>query len=197
MASSMMASTATVSRTAPAQANMVAPFTGLKSAAAFPATRRSSADLSHLPSNGGRVQCMKGYNEASNHAWIIPLCSVADRGREEVRDPLLPSATLPEALLKQIDYLLRSGWIPCLEFCPVGFVYREHNKSPGYYDGRYWTMWKLPMFGCTDATQVAKELEELKKEYPHCFARIIGFDNVRQVQCISFIAYKPEGKGVY
>ena len=24
-----------------------------------------------------------------------------------------------EALLKQIEYLLRSKWIPCLEFCPV------------------------------------------------------------------------------
>lgn len=47
------------------------------------------------------------------------------------------------------------------------------------------------MFGCTDATQVLKELEEVKKEYPDAFVRIIGFDNVRQVQCISFIAYKP------
>lgn len=23
-----------------------------------------------------------------------------------------------------------------------------------YYDNRYWTMWKLPMFGCTDPVQV-------------------------------------------
>jgi hypothetical protein len=23
-----------------------------------------------------------------------------------------------------------------------------------YYDNRYWTMWKLPMFGCTDPSQV-------------------------------------------
>ncbi|KAI4313924.1 hypothetical protein L6164_026866 [Bauhinia variegata] len=38
---------------------------------------------------------------------------------------------------------------------------------------------------------VLKELEEAKKEYPNAFIRIIGFDNVRQVQCISFIAYKP------
>ena len=29
------------------------------------------------------------------------------------------------------------------------------------------------------------------KEYPGAFIRIIGFDNTRQVQCISFIAYKP------
>ena len=79
-----------------------------------------------------------------------------------------------------------------------GFVYREHNSGPGYYDGRYWTMWKLPMYGTTDATQVVAELEEAKKAYPHAFIRIIGFDNVRQVQCVSFIAYKPErAKGLY
>jgi ribulose-bisphosphate carboxylase small chain len=74
-----------------------------------------------------------------------------------------------------------------------GFVYRENNSSPGYYDGRYWTMWKLPMFGCNDSSQVLKELEEAKKAYPNSFIRIIGFDNKRQVQIISFIAYKPHG----
>ncbi|WRX15089.1 Ribulose bisphosphate carboxylase small subunit [Theobroma cacao] len=74
-----------------------------------------------------------------------------------------------------------------------GFVYRENHRSPGYYDGRYRTMWKLPMFGCTDATQVLKELEEAKKAYPKSFIRIIGFDNRRRVQCIIFIAYKPPG----
>ena len=71
------------------------------------------------------------------------------------------------------------------------FPHREHHQSPGYYDGRYWTMWKLPMFGCTDASQVIAELQEAKKAYPHAHIRIIGFDNVRQVQCISFIAYIP------
>ena len=74
-----------------------------------------------------------------------------------------------------------------------GFVYRENHRSPGYYDGHYWTMWKLPMFGCTDSSQVLKELEEAKKAYPNSFSRILGFDNKRQVQCISFIAYKPPG----
>ena len=72
-------------------------------------------------------------------------------------------------------------------------MWRENHRSPGYYDGRYWTMWKLPMFGCTDAVQVVKEVEECKKEYPKAFIRIIGFDNNRQVQCISFIAFKPPG----
>jgi ribulose bisphosphate carboxylase small subunit len=36
--------------------------------------------------------------------------------------------------------------------------------------------------------ELAKEVEECKKEYPGAFIRIIGFDNTRQVQCISFIA---------
>lgn len=81
-------------------------------------------------------------------------------------------------------------WVAWLQ---KGWVYREHHKSPGYYDGRYWTMWKLPMYGCTDATQVLKEVGEVQKEYPHSFVRIIGFDNKRQVQCISFIAAKPPG----
>ncbi|KAF7013574.1 hypothetical protein CFC21_027644 [Triticum aestivum] len=98
-----------------------------------------------------------------------------------------------QALLKQVDYLIRSKWVPCLEFSKVGFVFREHNSSSGYYDGRYWTMWKLPMFGCTDATQVLNEVEEVKKEYPDAYVRVIGFDNLRQVQCVSFIAFRPPG----
>ncbi|XP_052187093.1 ribulose bisphosphate carboxylase small subunit, chloroplastic-like [Diospyros lotus] len=134
MASSMIstAAVASLNRASPAQATMVAPFTGLKSSSALPATRKLDNDITSLASNGGRVQCMKG-----------------------------------------------------------GFVYRENNRSPGYYDGRYWTMWKLPMFGCTDSGQVLKEVEEAKKEYKDAYIRIIGFDNVRQVQCISFIVYKP------
>lgn len=26
--------------------------------------------------------------------------------------------------------------------------------AQNYFDNRYWTMWKLPMFGCTDPIQV-------------------------------------------
>lgn len=164
---------------APAQASMVAPFTGLKSTSAFPVTRKLDTDITSLASNGGRVQCMKvwpplGLKKFETLSYLPPL-SQAELGKE-------------------VDYLIRLGWIPCLEFSVQGgFVYREHNKSPGYYDGRYWTMWKLPMFGCTDSSQVLKEVEECKKEYPQSFIRIIGFDNKRQVQCISFICYKPPG----
>ncbi|KAL3716272.1 hypothetical protein ACJRO7_007953 [Eucalyptus globulus] len=180
MASSIVSSAAVaaVNRASPAQASMVAPFTGLKSASAFPVTRKS-ADITSLASNGGRVQCMQvwppiGKKKFETLSYLPPL------SREE--------------LLKEIEYLLRMNWVPCLEFeLEKGFVYRDNHKSPGYYDGRYWTMWKLPMFGCTDPLQVFKELDEAIKTYPNAFVRIIGFDNKRQVQCISFIAYKPPG----
>ncbi|CAA7402130.1 unnamed protein product [Spirodela intermedia] len=165
MASSMMASTTAVARASPVQSNMVAPFSGLCST--FRITRKTNADLSTLPSNGGKVRCMQTLS-------------------------YLPDLST-EALVKEIEYLLQNNWVPCLEFSKEGFVYRENHSSPGYYDGRYWTMWKLPMFGCTDATQVIAELEEAKKAYPNYFVRIIGFDNKRQVQCVSFIAYKPPG----
>ncbi|KNA17382.1 hypothetical protein SOVF_080400 [Spinacia oleracea] len=179
MASSVLSSAAvaTVSRT-PAQASMVAPFTGLKSTVGFPATKKND-DITSLASNGGRVQCMK--------VW-----PTQNMKRYETLSYLPPLTT--DQLARQVDYLLNNKWVPCLEFeTEHGFVYREHHNSPGYYDGRYWTMWKLPMFGCTDPAQVLNELEECKKEYPNAFIRIIGFDSNRQVQCVSFIAYKPEG----
>ncbi|XP_050381701.1 ribulose bisphosphate carboxylase small subunit, chloroplastic-like [Argentina anserina] len=180
MASSMFSSAAAVATAAsPAQASMVAPFTGLKSGAAFPVTRKTNADITSLPSNGGRVQCMKvwpttGLKKFETLSYLPPLTAAS--------------------LAKEVDYLLKNKWVPCLEFeLEKGFVTRENHKSPGYYDGRYWTMWKLPMFGCTDSAQVLKELDEAIQTYPNAFIRIIGFDNVRQVQCISFIAYKPKG----
>ncbi|XP_027077593.1 ribulose bisphosphate carboxylase small chain SSU8, chloroplastic-like isoform X1 [Coffea eugenioides] len=180
MASSMISSAAvaTTTRASPAQASMVAPFNGLKAASSFPISKKS-VDITSLATNGGRVQCMQ--------VW-------PPRGLKKYETlSYLPDLT-DEQLLKEIDYLIRSGWVPCLEFeLEKGFVYREYHRSPGYYDGRYWTMWKLPMYGCTDATQVLNEVGECLKEYPNCWVRIIGFDNVRQVQCISFIAAKPKG----
>ena len=179
MASSVLSSAAVATRTNVAQANMVAPFTGLKSAASFPVSRKQNLDITSIASNGGRVQCMQVWPPYGKKKYET-LSYLPDLSEEQ--------------LLSEIEYLLKNGWVPCLEFeTERGFVYRENNKSPGYYDGRYWTTWKLPMFGCTYATQVLAEVGEAKKAYPEAWIRIIGFDNVRQVQCISFIAYKPEG----
>ncbi|RLN30576.1 ribulose-1,5-bisphosphate carboxylase/oxygenase small subunit [Panicum miliaceum] len=163
-------------------ATSVAPFQGLKSIARLPAvSRRSRSSGFGNVSNGGRIRCMQVWPTENNKKF-------------ETLSYLPPLST--DQLLKQIDYLIRNNWVPCLEFSKVGFVYRENSRSPGYYDGRYWTMWKLPMFGCTDATQVYAELEEAKKAYPDNYIRILGFDNIRQVQCVMFIAYKPPSSEV-
>ncbi|EPS63610.1 ribulose bisphosphate carboxylase small chain, partial [Genlisea aurea] len=173
MASSVISSAAAAA--VATRTSMVAPYTGLKSAAGFPVSKKSN-DITSVANNGGRVQCMQ----------VWPTVGV----KKFETLSYLPELTR-EQLAKEIDYLIRSKWIPCLEFELGPFVYRENSRSPGYYDGRYWTMWKLPMYGCTDASQVLAELEEVKAAYPKAHIRVIGFDNSRQVQCVSFIAYKP------
>uniref|UniRef100_A0A1D1XVC8 Ribulose bisphosphate carboxylase small chain, chloroplastic n=1 Tax=Anthurium amnicola TaxID=1678845 RepID=A0A1D1XVC8_9ARAE len=73
----------------------------------------------------------------------------------------------------------------------VGQVHRTNSRMPGYYDGRYWTLWKLPMFGCTDSSQVLSEIGECKAAYPNAYIRLLAFDNKRQCQCMSFVIQKP------
>ncbi|OEL32379.1 Ribulose bisphosphate carboxylase small chain A, chloroplastic [Dichanthelium oligosanthes] len=159
-------------------ATSVAPFQGLKSTNGLPVSHHSSSSGFGNVSNGGRIRCIQ--------VWPI-------EGIKKFETlSYLPLLSTDE-LLKQIDYLIRMNWIPCLEFSKVGFIYHENARSLGYYDGHYWTMWKLPMFGCTDATQVYAELDKAKKAYPDAYIRILSFDNIRQVQCIMFITYKPLG----
>ncbi|WP_411020717.1 ribulose bisphosphate carboxylase small subunit, partial [Salmonella sp. s23851] len=92
---------------------------------------------------------------------------------------------------KQLDFMVRKAWTPCIEFDKIGSVYREHFHGSGYYDGRYWVMWKLPMFGCQDAAAVLREIAECAKEYPEAFIRVLGFDAKRQVQVSGFLVQKP------
>ncbi|KAI5058254.1 hypothetical protein GOP47_0026424 [Adiantum capillus-veneris] len=96
-----------------------------------------------------------------------------------------------EQIAKQVDYMVRQNFTPCIEFDNIGSVYREHFHGSGYYDGRYWVMWKLPMFGCTDSAAVLREITECAKEYPKAFIRVLGFDAKRQVQVAGFLVQKP------
>merc|ERR1711907_210143 len=61
-----------------------------------------------------------------------------------------------EDIKKQIAYMLRKGLTPCLEFdcAERSFAKEQPAYGPGFYYNRYWMMWKLPMFGCTDGDQV-------------------------------------------
>ncbi|CAI5462261.1 unnamed protein product [Closterium sp. Yama58-4] len=146
-------------------------FSGLKAGVAAP-----NGFAAKTVSNGSRVSCMKVWNPIGNPRFETL--------------SYLPALT-DDMIIKEIRYMLKNGWIPAIEFDPSGVVYRENNRGPGYYDGRYWTMWKLPLFGCTDASQVLREINECKSSYPGCFIRVLGFDNVKQVQCMSFIVHKP------
>ncbi|KAF4396002.1 hypothetical protein G4B88_020639 [Cannabis sativa] len=127
-------------------------------------------------SNGSKTHCMKTWNPINNKKF-------------EALSYLPPLSD--DSIAKEINYMIRKGWIPCLEFDEVGHVYRENSKMPGYYDGRYWTMWKLPMFGCNDSSQVLSEIHDCKKAFPTAYIRCLAFDNIHQGQCMSFVIQKP------
>lgn len=69
--------------------------------------------------------------------------------------------------------------------------------TPGYYDNRYWTMWKLPMFGCTDASSVFQEIQECSDTFPNAYIRLVAFDNIKQVQILCFLVHRPENDSSY
>ena len=104
-------------------------------------------------------------------------------------------------IAKQISYIVAKGWTPALEFSDPSCAYTmSHGNSGivssaacGYYDNRYWSMWKLPMFGCTDPNQVLNEIQKCTSAFPGCFVRIAGFDSDKQVQQASFIVHRPVG----
>jgi ribulose-bisphosphate carboxylase small chain len=95
-----------------------------------------------------------------------------------------------EAIKKQIDFMIKNRWTPCLEINDDGDIYLNTAMGPTYYDNRYWSMYKLPMFGCTDPNDVVREIEACTREFPNAKVRVIGFDPVRQVQTVSFIVRK-------
>ncbi|CAI0458290.1 unnamed protein product [Linum tenue] len=160
-------------------------YRGLKSNSSAAATKQlffSGKDVAWrrkaaAVSNGSRVSCMKTWNPIDNKKF-------------ETLSYLPPLSQ--DSVAKEIDYMIKKGWIPCLEFDEqVGYVYRENSRMPGYYDGRYWTLWKLPMFGCNDSSQVLNEMEQCKQAYPNAYIRCLAFDNIQQVQCMAFLIQTP------
>merc|ERR1719146_149999 len=91
---------------------------------------------------------------------------------------------------KQIDYMIRNNWTPCLEISDDGDIYLNTRMGPGYYDNRYWSLYKLPMFGCTDSGDVIREIDNCEREFPNSKIRCLGFDSLRQIQTVAFIVRK-------
>nr|ACU32662.1 chloroplast ribulose-1,5-bisphosphate carboxylase/oxygenase small subunit [Auxenochlorella pyrenoidosa] len=103
-----------------------------------------------------------------------------------------------DQIARQVDYIVLNGWTPCLEFADPDCAYvsndscvRFGNVSVGYQDNRYWTMWKLPMFGCTDPSQVLKEISNCERAFPDAYIRLVAFDAIRQVQITGFLVHRP------
>ncbi|KAJ0047571.1 hypothetical protein Pint_16481 [Pistacia integerrima] len=99
MATQMISTAATVATinggAAAAQPSLVAPFSDLKSMSAFPVSRKSNnGDMRSLPSNGGLATTWE--EEVQTLSYLLPLSR--------------------EQLAKEVEYLLRQGWVPCLEF---------------------------------------------------------------------------------
>ena len=99
----------------------------------------------------------------------------------------------------QVDFLVNSGFTPCIEFAAEneGFVSSDScirfsgGSTVTYNDNRYWTMYKLPMFGCTNSQEVLREIQLCKQLFPGTYIRVVGFDNIRQVQCAGFLVQRP------
>ncbi|XP_024371797.1 ribulose bisphosphate carboxylase small subunit, chloroplastic [Physcomitrium patens] len=150
-------------------------FSGLKPATLFSSKTQKLGAVQ----NGSRVQCMQVWNpigqpKFETFSYLPPLTD--------------------DQIAKQVDYMIQQNLIPCIEFDTVGSVSRTNFSgagSSGYYDGRYWTMWKLPMFGCTDSSQVLREIQECKSQFPSCWVRVLGFDSKKQVQICGFLVSRP------
>ena len=83
--------------------------------------------------------------------------------------------------------ILRAGlvsYIPGVEF----------NETSAA-EMRYWTLWKLPLFGARSVQEIMAEVQSCRQENPSCYIRVMGFDNVKQCQVLSFIVHKPNTRG--
>lgn len=81
---------------------------------------------------------------------------------------------------KQVQYILSQGYIPAVEFNEVS----EPTEL-------YWTLWKLPLFGAKTSREVLGEVQACRSQYPGHYIRVVGFDNIKQCQVLSFIVHKP------
>jgi ribulose-bisphosphate carboxylase small chain len=52
-------------------------------------------------------------------------------------------------------------------------------------------MYKLPMFGCTDSSQVLSEIQSAVKSFPKAYIRLVAFDADKQVQVTGMLVHRP------
>jgi ribulose-bisphosphate carboxylase small chain len=87
-------------------------------------------------------------------------------------------------IVKQVQYILDQGYIPAVEF--------SDSSEP---EQHYWTLWKLPLFKARTTQEVMFEVDACRTDYRDSYIRVVGFDNVKQCQVLSFIIHKPNLNG--
>jgi ribulose-bisphosphate carboxylase small chain len=171
---------------------LLLPLSALLGAVAYTMRTRNAKDLAPLgPVPAVSMAATSGKKEKEMKVW-----NPIDNKKFETFSYLPPLSDA--AIAKQVDMVIAKNLAPCLEFSAAENAYvssencdRFSGSTAGYYDNRYWTMWKLPMFGCSDANQVLREIAECKQAYPQCYIRLAAFDSVKQVQVVSFVVHQP------
>jgi ribulose-bisphosphate carboxylase small chain len=88
-----------------------------------------------------------------------------------------------DQIARQVQYILDQGYIPGVEF--------SEESEPTQH---FWTLWKLPLFNATSTSEVLSEVRACRSENSSCFVRVVGFDNIKQCQVLSFIVHKPNAR---
>jgi ribulose-bisphosphate carboxylase small chain len=81
-----------------------------------------------------------------------------------------------EGMAAQVRSLLACGLTASVEF----------SLDPDPYD-HYWGLWKLPMFGVSDARLVLEEIRACARAHPGAAVQLVGYDPVRQVRAVSLV----------
>ena len=149
------------------------------------------APVARLTSSGKQVKAAPAAKATKMMVWR------PDNNKMFETFSYLPPLT-DDQIARQVDYIVNNGWTPCLEFSEADIAYissvntsRMGAVSSNYFDNRYWTLWKLPMFGCTDPIQVLREIDAATKAFPAAYIRMCAFDANRQVQVASMLVHRP------
>ena len=90
----------------------------------------------------------------------------------------LPALT-DEQVRKQVQYMISRDWACSIE-----------HVEPARAMATYWYLWKLPLFGETDADAVLEEVARCRQANPTDHVRITGYDGRRQTQGMSFVVQR-------
>jgi ribulose-bisphosphate carboxylase small chain len=88
-----------------------------------------------------------------------------------------------DQIARQLQYILDQGYIPAVEF--------SEDSEPSQH---FWTLWKLPLFNATSTSEILSEVRSCRSEYNGSYVRVVGFDNIKQCQVLSFIVHKPNAR---